>query len=488
MTRASGIIQNFINGVSEQPAAVRLPTQVEAQVNAYSTVVRGLLKRFPTRHVAKLSGFDPTSAYLHTINRGATERYEAAFRTDGIDVVSLVDGASKTVNFATITVTSLDAVTATGAGVAKRVYTKSGDTNLNVITSGTFVGTIQLEESTTGAWAGEETNNGAAITTATTSARTITSGNYYRLKVTAYTSGTITGTIDWKNAGYLQGTPATDLEALTVADYTFVVNKSVTVLNDPNTLSNDNGPEGLIHVVVGSYGRWYRVYVDGTEVANYQAPARVQSEGNSQAAEEAVSTDYITTVLWDGTLGGALPGVNGQSTKDLATDLTAGFTATRHGDNVIKIVKDDGGDFTLTVESDSDDSGDVLRAHKGVVQKFSDLPRQAPEGFQIKVNGWTMPTTASATGKKRLPPASLSGSTSVPCPTPWSGRLMEPSPSAHRRGTRGTRVILQPPHGRHSSTLRSPVCRSSRTGWSSTLKRTSQPAKTLSSLTSSERP
>jgi len=388
MSRVAGTIQNFINGVSEQPPAVRLPTQVEGQINAYSTIVRGLVKRFPSQHIAKLSGFEPASSYLHTINRDTTERYEVAFRTDGIDVVSLVDGASKTVNFATFTITSLDEVEATADGVSKRVYTATGDTNLNVITTGTFVGTVQLEESATGAFAGEETNNGAGITTATTSARTITSGYYYRLTCSAYTSGTITGTMDWKDTGYLQGTPSTDYEALTVADYTFLTNKSVTVASDANVLSSSNGPEALVHIVRGAYSRWYRVYIDGTQVANYQAPALNQTTtANSYLAEEAMSMEYIQTAMWNGTLGGALPSVNGDTTKDFVSNLTTGFTAVRVADNCFHIVKDDGTDFTCTVETDTDVDSTILRAHKGAVTKFSDLPREAPQGFQIKVKG-----------------------------------------------------------------------------------------------------
>jgi hypothetical protein len=389
MPPVSGIVQNFINGVSEQPAAVRLPTQVEAQINAYSTVVRGLLKRFPSRHVAKLSGFDPASAYLHTINRDATERYEAAFRTDDIDVVSLIDGASKTVNFADVTITSLDAIVAITDGIDKRLYFPAGTTDFDVVTTGITTATLQVEESTTGAFTGEETQIGSNITTNTTTNITgATSGRWYRVTCTAWTAGTITATITWANAGYLQGTPTTDFEALTVADYTFLVNKTITVASDPNTLSPDNGHEGLIHVVTGSYGRWYRVYLDGVQVANYQGPAVTQTvEANSQLAEEAVSTEYITTALWDGTLNGATFSVSGRSTKDLAADLTAGFTATRHGDNVIKIIKDDGGDFDLRVETDKDGDDALLRAHKGAVTKFSDLPREGPVGFQIKVKG-----------------------------------------------------------------------------------------------------
>lgn len=40
-------IPNLIGGVSQQPDAIRLPNQCEAQVNAISSPVRGLHKRPP---------------------------------------------------------------------------------------------------------------------------------------------------------------------------------------------------------------------------------------------------------------------------------------------------------------------------------------------------------------------------------------------------------------------------------------------------------
>lgn len=40
-------ISNLINGVSQQPETLRLPSQCEAQINGFSSVVEGLKKRPP---------------------------------------------------------------------------------------------------------------------------------------------------------------------------------------------------------------------------------------------------------------------------------------------------------------------------------------------------------------------------------------------------------------------------------------------------------
>ena len=42
-------IPNLLNGVSQQPANLRFPTQCEIQENAYSSIVEGMGKRPPDR-------------------------------------------------------------------------------------------------------------------------------------------------------------------------------------------------------------------------------------------------------------------------------------------------------------------------------------------------------------------------------------------------------------------------------------------------------
>jgi hypothetical protein len=79
----SQIIPNLFNGVSQQPPALRSPTQAELQENAESSLVTGLSKRKPTRHIAQISNFSYTNALVHLIESGA-ERFIAFF--DGVTV------------------------------------------------------------------------------------------------------------------------------------------------------------------------------------------------------------------------------------------------------------------------------------------------------------------------------------------------------------------------------------------------------------------
>lgn len=98
MSLTTGSIPALYNGVSQQPAAVRHPSQGEAQVNALPSVATGLRKRPPTQHVANLSAFNWSSAFMHEINRDVTERYTVVCDGTSIFVYDQA-GVAQTVNY-----------------------------------------------------------------------------------------------------------------------------------------------------------------------------------------------------------------------------------------------------------------------------------------------------------------------------------------------------------------------------------------------------
>lgn len=96
MAKISGSIANFANGVSQQAVALRLATQGELQVNAYSTVIDGLKKRPPTSRVATLGTDFSDNVHTHGINRDLDERYVVFTTPSGIRVFDL-EGNEKVV-------------------------------------------------------------------------------------------------------------------------------------------------------------------------------------------------------------------------------------------------------------------------------------------------------------------------------------------------------------------------------------------------------
>ena len=89
-------ISNLIGGVSQQPEVLRLENQATTQDNGFSGVVEGLKKRPPTNYVAKISSSSLSNAFIHTINRDASERYIVVI-TNGAITVHDIDGTAKTV-------------------------------------------------------------------------------------------------------------------------------------------------------------------------------------------------------------------------------------------------------------------------------------------------------------------------------------------------------------------------------------------------------
>ena len=108
MPLVSRTIPNLVQGVSQQPEILRLPSQADEQVNGFSSVVEGLKKRPPSKHIAKISTSSFANSFVHTINRDVTERYIISISAGAIKVFEL-DGTEKTVVAQTNAVNYLNA-------------------------------------------------------------------------------------------------------------------------------------------------------------------------------------------------------------------------------------------------------------------------------------------------------------------------------------------------------------------------------------------
>jgi len=93
-------IPNMYNGVSQQPPALRLPSQAQIQENGLSSVVNGLSKRPPTEHVAKLNTSTTENVHVHTINRDKFNQYVMVLKNGSLSVYDInSNGDSRTVGF-----------------------------------------------------------------------------------------------------------------------------------------------------------------------------------------------------------------------------------------------------------------------------------------------------------------------------------------------------------------------------------------------------
>ncbi|UHX60387.1 non-contractile tail tubular protein [Ralstonia phage vRsoP-WR2] len=169
-------------------------------------------------------------------------------------------------------------------------------------------------------------------------------------------------TVNFPNGkAYLNSTdPATSFRAVTVADYTFIVNKK-TVTAASATNSPTRPFESLANVKVGLYSKTYTITVSGVGTATYSTP-----DGTVAAHAAQITTDYIANQLANGliTLGG--------------------FTSVNQVGSVIYIARPT--DYTISATDGYNNA--ALNVIKGTVQRFSDLPANANfQDFTVEIAG-----------------------------------------------------------------------------------------------------
>jgi hypothetical protein len=157
---------------------------------------------------------------------------------------------------------------------------------------------------------------------------------------------------------------ASGFAAVTVADYTFVVNKSKVVAQSA-TLTPVRPFEALINVKAGNYGKTYSVIVNGSTVASFTTP-----NGSVSADVLQISTDYIATQLYNSLVGAGYNAGN--------------WRVSRYGS--IVYIKNTVVDFSIATE-DGFNSGGMV-AIKDTLSKFSDLPfNPRVDGFVVEITG-----------------------------------------------------------------------------------------------------
>lgn len=168
--------------------------------------------------------------------------------------------------------------------------------------------------------------------------------------------------------------PDLNLDFITVADFTFITNKTIPVTMDA-TLSPQPSRMGIIYSQYATYGKTYKIMVDGVTISSYTTP-----DGSSAPDIQWVATDYVARVLYTKIAGGII--ADGPAAATYPPQPA--YTASLH-DNVIWLQKTDGSDFKLTT-SDSQKGEDLIAA-KGSIKATTALPPIAPNGFTLRITG-----------------------------------------------------------------------------------------------------
>ena len=148
--------------------------------------------------------------------------------------------------------------------------------------------------------------------------------------------------------------PRSVIKTVTIADFTFVVNTSITTAMD-TTLSAGNITQAIVFVNNVSDDTTYSVTVDGVTVTD------------DTSSDSELSTEQVATDLKNG----------------LNSGLT-GFTIAQNG-SVLHIKKNDGSNFSI---DGKDTQGNTqLTIVKDSIQRFTDLPTVSPNGYVVEVKG-----------------------------------------------------------------------------------------------------
>lgn len=98
MALISSSLPNLINGISQQPHEVRQPSQAAEQLNCFSSVVDGLVKRPPLDVLSSFTLPTLSSTKVHIYERDANEKYTVVATNGDIKVFDF-KGTPQTVNF-----------------------------------------------------------------------------------------------------------------------------------------------------------------------------------------------------------------------------------------------------------------------------------------------------------------------------------------------------------------------------------------------------
>ena len=398
-------VPNLIQGVSQQPAALRYNTQAQKQDNAYGTPVDGLMKRPHTEYIDKLSSADASSSqFFHSLDRDENERYileitEAS--TPTVKVYDTTDGAEKTVHVpdgttyldATAPQTAYKALTISDVtfivNSEKTVLSDDDSADLGPQLSSVSLSdfTFRYEEDTSTLI----TPVGVITNEKLVYFRQVVLDTTYRIKIT-----TDSHTIARTQAG--GGTSNVTVDGNLTIEYKTLnpdgTNAHADVANPFPSTSLDNGPgstteelaSAFINAMVDARG----TQADGTTgphvVRTIQAnDSADSSESDESTGESGNNDEHFGTGSFQGALlvrQGNVTGRTTESSDDTNQTANAGGVGP-----CLHFVGMDHINYKIDVDAELLNNTLVVVDSLNGVQAFTDLPPYAPHGFIAKVNG-----------------------------------------------------------------------------------------------------
>jgi len=349
MPLISSSIPNLINGVSQQPPALRLASQAEQVINCMPSPVEGLKKRPPLHHVSKLFNGSAGSnrPYVQLVERDGGIRYIVIIQDGAIKVADLPSGTLATPTATTDDLNYLDVT-----GVPSEQFRVASIADYTFIVNREKK--VQMSNALSPVW---------GTTTSEVSAMIFIKVANYDTEYSVTLGGTtVTYRTDPAGGHDYEGTFTQGADSSTVS---VAVNGHGLIADDKFQISfKDPASEAVAGTYtvtgVGSGGN------DFTYAAALQNNSTVNSGNCTITTMKKLSTVDIADKLAD-----QLDDISGYSVNN--------------DDYIIKIIKNDLSDYE--VSSNDTGTGDGTKTIKTVVDDLNDLPTKAYEGFIVKVQG-----------------------------------------------------------------------------------------------------
>ena len=379
MANITQTISSLTTGISQQPDEQKIPGQVKNMVNAVPDVVQGLLKRPAGKFVASLSDGSKNSSadgkWFHYY-RDENEQYIGQIHRDGtVRMWDCLTGAEKTIEKSTSTQTTSSNAT----------YTR------------TNTGFITITLSSHGFSSGEvvqlDFTSGAATDGFYTVYRAVNDNTF---QVTDSTSATTSGNVTVKH-NYLMHVGDEDIQTLTLNDFTYLNNRTKTVVMDDTIVEPDInfGKEIFIELKSISYAKQYAVNIfDTTDTTELTTATRINVELLKSSNNYCNSAD-----------GGMLGNGSDRSARtndgNVRCDDTAGDSRDAYAPNVGTRIFDveDGGSLTdVAVHDTHTYNVNVFDSANQDVSTLTGNAARSPKNlyFRIATTGQSVPYTTGS--------------------------------------------------------------------------------------------
>lgn len=203
------------------------------------------------------------------------------------------------------------------------------------------------------------------------------------------------------DAAYLEvQDPNDDFRAVTVADYTFILNRNKIVQMDTAETPKTGNDTALVYIKNAQYAKTYAVFVGDTFACGMITPDGGQAKQAVQTTSAFIAQRLVDMFNGDTSVTGnikyttydqLLQQLGGTATARYAKNPNFAFnqyTVRVHGDSVISIKRNGASEVPNVVVKDGFGNTNAYPI-KGYVNSVSKLPPAAPDGYICRIKGST---------------------------------------------------------------------------------------------------